>query len=203
MTLFRVLVFVFSLSALPVSAAEDVGAVDRARGETTAVQQSAMRSLFTGSAVQFMDTLRTGDQSRLQVTFKDGSELVLGDRSELNVDEMVYDPGAQGRGVLRLTKGVFRLVSGQVNKIPGGTLAVVTPMATIGVRGTDFWGEQSADRLKMALLDDGELTITTKDGTVTLSDPMTIVVIDKGKAPGTVSKLSQKQLVQAMATISW
>lgn len=184
--------------------AQDVGSVDRARGVATAAALGGKaRPLSAGSDVAFEDVLRTGTDSRLFMTFIDGSTLMMGDRSELIIDAMVYSPGRFGAGALRLKEGVFRMVSGAVNKVPGGQLTLTTPMASIGVRGTDFWGEQTATRLLMALLDDGELVITTRYGTVTLTDPTTAVVIEKGQAPGAVFPLSDRQLQDAIATISW
>lgn len=184
-------------------AAENIGAVERIHGQTQAMNEGRSRPLATGSAVQFLDTLQTGSAARVNVTFVDGTDLFLGEHSELSIDEMVYEPGVRGRGVLRLNQGVFRLVSGQVNKLPGATLEIVTPFATIGVRGTDFWGEQTPDKLTMALLDDGELILTTKEGSVTLTDPLSAVVIRKGEVPGTLFKLTPKALQDALATISW
>ncbi|MCR4377202.1 MAG: FecR family protein [Rhodospirillales bacterium] len=198
--------------ALP-AGAETVGAVERARGETSASQMDQTRVLSDGSAVQVDDVLRTGAGSRLYVTFIDDTRLMLGDRSEIVIDSLVYSPDQSGpeqlspeqlsMGALRLTHGVFRMVSGQVNKVPGGALVIATPMATIGVRGTDFWGEQSADQLLMALLDDGELTLTTAQGSVTLTDPKTAVLIHAGEAPGPVFTLTDQQLQDALATIGW
>lgn len=193
--------------ALP-AGAETIGAVERARGETSASQGDQTRALSDGSAVQGEDVLRTGAGSRLYVTFIDDMRLMLGDQSEIVIDSLVYSPDQSGPeqlslGALRLTQGVFRMVSGQVNKVPGGALVISTPMATIGVRGTDFWGEQSADKLLMALLDDGELTLTTAQGSVTLTDPKTAVLIRAGEVPGPVFMLTDRQLQDAVATIGW
>jgi hypothetical protein len=183
--------------------AENIGQVDRARGATSAAQDDTLRPLTGGSAILFEDVLRTGAGSRLHVTFDDGTRLMMGDSSELAIDAMVYNPDRYAMGVMRLTQGVFRMVTGQVNKMPGGTMTVITPMASIGVRGTDFWGQQSADQLLMALLDDGELTIVTEQGSVTLTEPNTAVLIHEGLAIGPVFKLTAAQVKDAVATIAW
>lgn len=183
--------------------AKPVGAVERARGDTTARSGDAVRPLAEGGGVRFEDVLRTGGASRLMVKFIDGTGLSLGDSSELTIDDLVYEPGQRGRAVLRLAQGVFRLASGQVNKVPGGSLTVVTPLATIGARGTDFWGEQSADALLIALLDDGELTIATAEGVVTLTEPLSAVRFEKGRPPGGTFTLTPQQLQEAMATVAW
>ena len=180
-----------------------IGAVEKIRGEASASYKTSLRQLVGGGGVLFEDTLRTGDKTRLLVNFLDGGKLSLGDNSELLIDEMIYDPGKKGKGALRLIKGVFRFVTGQINKVPGGQLVLSTPVATIGVRGTDFWGEQTDERLTMALLDNGELTITTPNGTVTLTQPLSAVTIERGQAPGAVFTLTQAQLQAAAGTVAW
>ncbi|MCW8915645.1 MAG: FecR family protein [Magnetovibrio sp.] len=199
----RIFAFIIGLCfCLPVQAADNIGAVERTRGEATAIRGQVAHDLSQGSAVVFRDLLRTGQQSRLQVSFIDGSSLTLGDDAELSIDEMVYEPKTKGRAVLRLTQGVFRMVSGKINKVPGGSLTIQTPLATIGVRGTDFWGQQTQDTLLMALLDRGELTIETADGTVKLSNPLHAVKVQKGE-PLETFILTPEQLKSAVKTVAW
>lgn len=199
----RIIAFIVGFClCMPVLAAEKIGAVDRTRGETLAIRSNVSHNLNQGSAIEFRDLLRTGKQSRLLVNFIDGSTLTLGDGSELSIDEMVYEPKTRGRAVLRLTQGVFRMVSGKVNKVPGGTLTIQTPLATIGVRGTDFWGEQTQDILLMALLDRGELSIETTEGTIKLSNPLHAVKVQKGK-PMETFVLTPQQLKSAVETVAW
>ena len=204
------LVFVPASRAAEIAALEaksmataKIGAVEKIRGEASAYYKASLRQLVGGGGVLFEDTLRTGDKTRLLVDFVDGSKLSLGDNSELLIDEMIYDPGKKGKGALRLAKGVFRFVTGQINKVPGGQLVLSTPVATIGIRGTDFWGEQTDTRLTMALLDSGELTIATPNGTVTLTQPLSAVTIERGQAPGAVFTLTPAQLQAAAGTVAW
>ena len=188
------------LAALP---APDVGDVVRSRGTAQARQPHRVRHLMDGSDILHGDTLRTYAETRLQVEFEDGGRLYLGDDSEMVVDEMVYDPNGKSKGSILVLKGAFRMITGKINKTAYGTMVVSTPVATIGVRGTDFWGYQEAGKLTMALLDDSELVISTPQGTVTLNEPMTAVVIEDGQAPGAVFALSQAQFQAAVRTISW
>ena len=53
---------------------------------------------------------------------------------------------------LGLLESVFCLVTGRLTGAPERPLVVATPPATIGVRGSDFWGQQSAELLQVALL---------------------------------------------------
>lgn len=198
------------MTAAPQAAAveigQDVGDVARAKGFAVARPADGWvgRGLSGGSDVLFRDEIATGTRTRVEIGLIDGSQLTLGDDSRLLIDEMVYDPGTRGEAVIRLTEGVFRMVSGEVNKVPGGSLTVRTPLAVIGVRGTDFWGQQTSEKLTVALLDDGELTVSTAAGSVTLTEPGTAVVVEAQDVPpaGPVT-LSQETLEAARRTVAW
>lgn len=183
----------------------DVGDVTRARGNVAGLFQSLPRTLGVGSDVKFLDTILTGDNTRVEIVLIDDSQLSIGDNSELTIDEMIYQPGKQGTGVLTLTKGVFRMVSGKLNKNDGGTMILKTPIATIGVRGTDFWGYQDKNKLTMALIDHGSIEITGADGVkVVLDTPLQAVVLERGQpTPQTPFNLTPQQLAEAAATVKY
>lgn len=183
----------------------DVGDVTRARGNIASVLHSLPRTLREGSDIKFLDTILTGEDTRAEITLIDDSQLFIGDHSELTIDEMVYEPGKPSRGVLTLTKGVFRMMSGRINKTAGSSLTLNTPVATIGVRGTDFWGLQEKDKLTMALIDNGTVEITGADGrTVILDTPLQAVVIERGQAtPAEPFNLTPEELAEAAKTITY
>ncbi len=183
----------------------DVGDVTRARGNVAGMFQSLPRTLDEGSNVKFLDTILTGDNTRVEIVLIDDSQLSIGDNSELTIDEMIYQPGKQGTGVLTLAKGVFRMVSGKLNKNDGGTMTLKTPIATIGVRGTDFWGHQEKNKLTMALIDHGSIEITGADGvTVVLDTPLQSVVLERGQpTPQTPFNLTPEQLADVAKTVKY
>ncbi len=186
-------------------AGKDIGDVTRARGNVAGLFQKLPRTLTGGSDVRFLDTIVTGVNSRAEMVLIDDSVVTVGDNTELTIDEMVFEPGKRSVGLLTLTKGVFRMVSGKVNKVDGGTLTLRTPIATIGVRGTDFWGLQEEDKLTMALIDNGIVEITGADGvTIVLDTPLQAVVIERGQAtPTTPINLTPAQLTEAAKTVQF
>jgi len=186
-------------------AGTDVGDVMRVRGNVAGLFQSLPRTLTKGNDVRFLETILTGTDSRVEIVLMDDSHLSIGDDAELTIDEMIYQPGKKGSGVLTLTKGVFRMVSGKINKQDGGTLILRTPIATIGVRGTDFWGHQEKNKLTMALIDHGSIEITGADGvTVVLDKPLQSVVLERGQpTPVTPSLLTPEQLAAAANSVKY
>ena len=79
--------------------------------------------------------VRTPADAALHVVFADGTDFRLGADSEAVIDNYLYDPATgTGKAVTTLGKGVFRFISGKVKDH-----TIVTPTATLGIRGTDFY----------------------------------------------------------------
>jgi hypothetical protein len=194
-----------AVGAAAAFAGTPVGTVDKLTGNAAALFDSTPRTLRRDDEVKFRDTLLTGANTRVHVTLIDDSVLFLGDDTQLTIDEMVYEPGVRGSGVLTVFEGVFRMVSGHINTVAGGSLTINTPVATVGIRGTDFWGRQTADTLTMAVIDDGVVEITGADGrTVILDSPLETVVIERGRpTPDEPFDLPPEDLAAAAETVAF
>lgn len=82
------------------------------------------------------EALRTEAESVIQVRFADGSELSVEAESEIVLSDYVFDPnGASATGTIDLNDGLFHFTS---NGAPDQGVKLRTPVATIGVRGTEF-----------------------------------------------------------------
>ncbi len=82
------------------------------------------------------EALRTEAESVIQVKFVDGSELSVEAESEIVLSDYVFDPnGASATGTINLNNGLFHFTS---NGAPDQGIKLRTPVATIGVRGTEF-----------------------------------------------------------------
>jgi hypothetical protein len=80
------------------------------------------------------EALRTEQESTIQVKFVDGSELSVEQSSEMVLSDYVFD-GSAASGLINLNNGLFHFTSNG-NNDQGVKLR--TPVATIGVRGTEF-----------------------------------------------------------------
>ena len=119
----------------PAAAATQVGVTSAvlpaARGTPPA---SDARVLQVGLDMQVNERVQTDAGGKAHLLFLDGSALSIGPNSDLTLDEFVYDPDKRtGKIAMSATKGVFRLVGGQISK--GTPVTLKTPAATIGVRG--------------------------------------------------------------------
>src|SRR5512134_3739920 len=80
------------------------------------------------------EALRTEEESTIAVKFVDGSELSVEQSSEMVLSDYVYD-GSAASGLINLNNGLFHFTS---NGKPDQGVKLKTPVATIGVRGTEF-----------------------------------------------------------------
>lgn len=189
----------------PVFAADDsIGAVSRIQGEATWLSGSSPAPLGLGAPVFTNQRVSTGAGARLELTFQDGTQLTLGEMAQMILDSFVYKP-AESTGTLKMAvKGAFRFVSGQVTKQANTDVAVTTPVATAGIRGTEFWGGPIDDQALGVFLIEGVVTVTNAAGEQVLDAPgegTNIATADA--APGPVTNWPQDKVDRALATVAF
>lgn len=131
-------------------------------GEVTEINQEGYQ--YHSGSVDFLDQgdtivrdarLETDLVGEMSLTMDDGSQLVMPPSSEIAIDRFVYDPDhTTGQAVFSLGRGALRMISG---RLTSKSYRLDTPVATIGVRGTDF---------SVELRHDGDLVVTVDDGAV-------------------------------------
>ncbi len=80
------------------------------------------------------EALRTEEESLIQVQFIDGSQLSVEQSSAMVLSDYVFD-GSATAGLINLNNGLFHFKSGGASD---QGVQLRTPVATIGVRGTEF-----------------------------------------------------------------
>lgn len=106
--------------------------------------------------------LETGAESGLHVRFLDETDLWLDAESDLVLDQVAYDPeGGTGRFIIELGPGLFRMVTGLLDH---QSYSVRTPVAVIGVRGTDFAVSVAANGATRVTVYSGEVTVAPRGG---------------------------------------
>jgi ferric-dicitrate binding protein FerR (iron transport regulator) len=122
-----------AMLAWPASAADGIG---RAVGLTPAASGTVAGRIDLGTSVFQDETVKTGPSGTLEIRFRDETRLGLGASSTVKLDRFVYagESGADAV-VIGLTKGAFRLATGSS---PKKAYKIQTPLAAIGVRGTEI-----------------------------------------------------------------
>ena len=156
---------VFALVSYP--APVQAQSADRA-GEVAEIHQSGLQLhlgrvdwLEQGDPVIRNARLETDGVGEMALAMDDGSHLVLMSDSDIVIDRFVYDPDrTMGQAVISLGRGALRMVSG---RLPSDRYQVNTPVATIGLRGTDFTAELVPGTGLVVKVDDGAVEIRPTD----------------------------------------
>lgn len=121
------------------SAASGVGTVDYVRGAVTAQhKQYGMRILGKDAVIYQQDVITTGNRSFAIIEMSDGTKMTLRPNSSLGVQKYIARRGQNDSAILNLFKGGIRALTGFISKTREDAYQVRTPVATIGIRGTEF-----------------------------------------------------------------
>src|SRR5262244_1611199 len=209
-----------------------IGKIQTATGPVTVVDASGVvAQVKVGDRVYRHDTIETGADGAVGITFTDGTAFNLSNNARMALKEFVCD-GTSNSALFSLSKGAFAFIAGKVAKTGG--LRIDTPFARI--RGAAQDGgigiltlaalafstirEIQAASRSDAFLDDGTITykessphgtfeITTRDGRVIVADdPGETIVVDPAgsvtRLPNSSSRMAELQQDQqnALATLS-
>ena len=134
--------WLFTAGGYAESAAGVAGYVTRVRGEVVSETTVGRRPLALGHALHLGDRLTTGANARLEARMQDGMVITLGEKTEFVVQQIAGVTPDKNNSIFELVKGVFRsaTASTDAQPQPREPCRVETPVATIGIRGTELWG---------------------------------------------------------------
>jgi len=119
--------------------ADEVGQVKLAKGAVHVQRDGQRLPAAVGMPIQQSDTLVTGADGTVGVTFADNSLLSVGPNSVLAIDKFAFDRGThEGQFDASLKRGTLAVVSGKMVKQSPDAMRVKTPASILGVRGTEF-----------------------------------------------------------------
>jgi hypothetical protein len=130
------------------------------------------RVALKGMELNSGDTIATGG-GRAQLRFTDGAYVSLQPESVFRIDEYRYPgkPDGTEKGFFSLIKGGVRTITGWVGRLNRDNYKVVTPDATIGIRGTEY----------LAALG-GSLTVSVGEGRVAVTNQTGEFVVEAGQS---------------------
>ncbi len=100
--------------------------------------------------------------------------------------------------------GAFRFLSGQASKLARSDISVRTPIAIIGIRGTEFWAGPIDNQALGVFLIQGAVSVSNAAGEQILSEPgQGTNVATRGAAPGPVTVWPQDKVNRALATVTF
>ena len=198
-----------SMSVISGTDGEPIGNVENLSGAVWAIRADGSRvELNVGDSVYQGDVLESGPEGAVGVLLADQTTFSMGEGGRMVLDEMIYDPGTQEGSVsISVLQGVFTFVSGQVAKTDPDAMTLDTPVATIGIRGTQVGLDVgSGQDLNVVLMEEsdgfvGEVVITNDGGTQVLNvaNP-TSSVGDFTQAPSAIQVMDLQAMIDEYAT---
>jgi FecR protein len=114
---------------------EPIGNVATLTGTATVTRNNVPTPLKLKDDIFLNDALNTSANSKLGVTFNDGTTFNLTANAQITVDNYVYaDGGQQNAALFDITRGTVAFVAAAVAKT--GDMKISTPSAALGIRGT-------------------------------------------------------------------
>lgn len=188
------------LSAVGAAGAATAGRVASLSGALLAAKADGRSAaLAVDSAVDAGDTLHTDAAAWAMIRFNDGSAITIRPDSRFRVQEFEFQQGeaSADKAIFVLIKGGLRALTGLIGK-RNNAYSMLTPTATIGIRGTDYGlqycaagdcagkasasGEPLADGLHLEVFE-GRIAVVNEAGSIELGAGQFGYVKDRGTAP--------------------
>lgn len=128
------------LLAMPLMAQQEdsAGMVVASRGEVIALADGGSRELKQGDFIYVDDEIMTTNRSFVVLQFQDGAKVTVRPDSTLIIEQYLYAGNDDDEATLNLVSGGLRVVTGAMAKTNPENYKVRTPVALMGVRGTEF-----------------------------------------------------------------
>jgi hypothetical protein len=124
-----------------------IAQVKTVSGQVKVQRDSGQTTPKPGDALFEKDTIVTGADGAIGITFNDNTVMSAGPNSEISLQQYTFDSSNfNGSMLTELRKGTLSVVSGDIARSSPGAMKVRTPAATLGVRGTRFVAEATGDQ---------------------------------------------------------
>lgn len=142
-------------------AAAPVGTVSLVLGKAWVESADGDRETArTGTEILATDRVVTTGTGHVHIRFIDDALVSVRPDSRLRITDYVYDADAPAESLVRFTleEGVTRSISGEAGRNARDRFRLDTPIAAIGVRGTDFVVSAGSDNMR-ALVNEGAIVV--------------------------------------------
>jgi len=144
---------------------ETVGEVIFAIGDTKTVDAAGTRPVRKGDKVLVGQTLTSGDNGHIHVRFVDKAFVSVRPHSTLRIDTYKFNAEKPASSFVKFTleTGTARLITGAAGHAAKQNFRLNTPVAAIGVRGTDFVVQTTAETTRVSV-NEGAIAMSPLSG---------------------------------------
>src|SRR5690625_258165 len=154
-----------------------------AKGAVTAESPThGHRQLEKSADIYEDDRINTHTDGRVQLRFTDGGLVSLMPDTLFTVEEYFYDSEDEGALVFGLLKGGLRTVTGAVGKKQHEQYELKTPVATLGIRGTEYIAVLNPPNTLRVHVGRGKVVLTNDHGELEVPQGQSAIAV-QGQAP--------------------
>lgn len=133
---------IFALFGLCTWLFGSVGSIVSLDGEAKIIRDNQEIKAINGIGLEEKDIVSTNAKSIAKIVFNDKTIITLGYNSTINIKDYVFDEKAP-KAEFEIATGAFHAITGQIGKINPNRFKLKTKTALIGIRGTEFLGDDS------------------------------------------------------------
>lgn len=135
---FMLALLIFSGSAARADNSQ-VAQIKTVSGQAEIVRNGARSTAKIGDPLYEKDTIETGGDGAIGITFIDNTVMSSGPNSEIVLEDYKFNSSNfKGSMLTDMNRGTVSMISGDIARSTPGAMKVKTPTAILGVRGTRF-----------------------------------------------------------------
>ena len=105
--------------------------------------------VHVGDPIEERDTIETGPDGSIGITFQDGTTFAAGPSTNLIIENFRFDTRTvKGSLLAKMKRGSLAVEAGEITKTSPDAMKITTPGAILGVRGTRFLVSVHSDKKK-------------------------------------------------------
>jgi hypothetical protein len=136
---FFAILFALLFASTATAQSPQIAQVETVSGQVYVQRGGARVTVKVGDPLFEKDTIDTGTDGAIGITFVDNSVMSTGPNSEVALEDYKFDSNNfSGSMLTDLRKGTLSMVSGDIARSSPEAMRVKTPAAILGVRGTHF-----------------------------------------------------------------
>ncbi|MCB1645489.1 MAG: FecR domain-containing protein [Pseudomonadales bacterium] len=172
-------------SPTPPGQPTEIGIVTESEGLPEVTRKNQTYILDTQARIYPGDIIRTDSRSRLKIRMRDATTLALARDTHLVLHQYDDHQNAAPVARLSLSGGALRTVTGAITRTRKPDFEIRTPLAVVGVRGTDFWTGFIFDdtNLDVAMFEGKGVYVRNDHGDVELQAAGFGTTVNPGAAP--------------------
>ncbi|WWW10679.1 FecR family protein [Arcobacter cryaerophilus gv. pseudocryaerophilus] len=123
----------------------NIGTITLLEGEAFVKRGEETLRLNLSDQISNNDFIETKTNSKVKITFIDNTIITIGKESSLKIEDYFFDSNNKNsaKTELNVSKGAFHAITGQIGKVNPEKFKLKTKNATIGIRGTEIYGDQN------------------------------------------------------------